>query len=148
MTYKESLEYIHSVTWLGSRPGLSRITELCRLIGNPQNKLNCIHVAGTTGKGSTTSMLSSILSEAGYIVGTFTSPYVFRFNERMAYNGTPIADEELAEIIEFIRPFADSMEDSPTEFEIITAVGFEYFLRKGCDFVSFIYSRQSILRML
>ena len=135
MTYEEALGYIHSVTWLGSRPGLSRITELCRLIGDPQNKLKCIHVAGTNGKGSTTSMLSSILTEAGYKVGTFTSPYVFRFNERMAYNGTPIADEELAEIIEFIRPYADSMEDSPTEFELITAVGFEYFLRKGCDFV-------------
>ena len=135
MTYNEALEYIHSVVWLGSRPGLSRITELCHLIGDPQNKLSFVHVTGTNGKGSTTSMLSSILAEAGYKVGTFTSPYVFRFNERMAVNGEPIADEELAEIIEFIKPYADSMEDSPTEFELITAVGFEYFLRQNCDIV-------------
>jgi len=135
MTYEEALEYIHSVVWLGSRPGLERIEKLCSLIGDPQNKLSFIHVAGTNGKGSTTSMLSSVLREAGYKVGTFTSPYVFRFNERMAVNGEPIGDAELAEIIEFIKPYADSMEDSPTEFELITAVGFEYFLRKKCDIV-------------
>lgn len=135
MTYEEALKYIHSVTWLGSKPGLSRITELCSLIGDPQNCLRFIHVAGTNGKGSTTSMLSSILFEAGYKVGTFTSPYVFRFNERMAVNGEPIADEDLAEIIEFIRPYADSMKDSPTEFELITAVGLEYFRRMSCDIV-------------
>jgi len=135
MTYEEALKYIHSVTWLGSKPGLSRITELCSLIGDPQKSLRFIHVAGTNGKGSTTSMLSSILFEAGYKVGTFTSPYVFRFNERMAVNGEPIADEDLAEIIEFIRPYADSMKDSPTEFELITAVGLEYFRRMSCDIV-------------
>ncbi len=135
MTYTEALEYIHSVVWLGSRPGLERITELCKLIGDPQNKLKFVHVAGTNGKGSTTAMLSAILKEAGYKVGTFTSPYVFRFNERMAVNGEPIEDSELAEIIEFIKPYADSMADSPTEFELITAVGFEYFLRKKCDIV-------------
>ena len=89
MTYEEALNYIHSVVWLGSRPGLSRITELCNLIGNPQDKLKFIHVAGTNGKGSTVSMLSEILKAAGYKVGTFTSPYVFRFNERMAVNGEP-----------------------------------------------------------
>ena len=103
MTYEEALKYIHSVTWLGSKPGLSRITELCSLIGDPQNCLRFIHVAGTNGKGSTTSMLSSILFEAGYKVGTFTSPYVFRFNERMAVNGEPIADEDLAEIYTSVR---------------------------------------------
>lgn len=135
MTYNEALEYIHSVVWLGSRPGLERITELCNLIGDPQKKLKFVHVAGTNGKGSTTAMLSAILREAGYKVGTFTSPYVFRFNERMAVNGDSISDDELSEIIEFIKPYADSMKDSPTEFELITAVGFEYFLRKNCDIV-------------
>jgi len=135
MTYDKALEYIHSVTWLGSRPGLSRIERLCSLIGDPQNKLRFIHVAGTNGKGSTTAMLSSVLKEAGYKVGTFTSPYVFRFNERMAVNGEPIDDSVLADIIEFIKPYADSMDDSPTEFELITAVGFEFFLRSNCDIV-------------
>ncbi len=135
MTYKEALEYIHSVTWLGSRPGLSRIEKLCSLIGDPQNELSFIHVAGTNGKGSTTSMLSEILKCAGMKVGAFTSPYVFRFNERMAVNGEPISDKMLADIIEYIRPFADSMSDSPTEFELITAVGFEFFKRMNCDIV-------------
>ena len=135
MTYEEALEYIHSVVWLGSRPGLERITELCNLLGNPQNKLKFIHIAGTNGKGSTTSMLSSILKEAGLRVGTFTSPYVFRFNERMAVNGEPISDTQLASVIEFIKPYADSMNDSPTEFELITAAGLEYFARQKCDIV-------------
>lgn len=135
MTYEEALEYIHSVVWMGSRPGLSRITELCSLIGNPQNDLSFIHIAGTNGKGSTTSMLSEICKASGLKVGTFTSPYVFRFNERMAVNGTPIDNEMLADIIEYIRPYADSMEDSPTEFELITAVGFEFFKRMNCDIV-------------
>ena len=135
MTYEEALEYIHSVVWMGSRPGLSRITELCSLIGDPQNDLSFIHIAGTNGKGSTTSMLSEICKASGLKVGTFTSPYVFRFNERMAVNGTPIDNEMLADIIEYIRPYADSMEDSPTEFEPITAVGFEFFKRMNCDIV-------------
>ena len=135
MTYEEALEYIHSVVWMGSRPGLSRITELCSLIGDPQNDLSFIHIAGTNGKGSTTSMLSEICKASGLKVGTFTSPYVFRFNERMAVNGTPIDNEMLADIIEYIRPYADSMEDSPTEFELITAVGFEFFKRMNCDIV-------------
>jgi len=135
MTYEKAIEYIHSTCWLGSRPGLTRITELCSLIGDPQKMLNFIHVAGTNGKGSTSAMISSILNEAGFRVGTFTSPYVFRFNERIAVNGSPIKDNELAEIIEYVRPYADSMEDSPTEFELITAVGFEYFRRKNCNIV-------------
>ena len=107
MTYEEALEYIHSVVWMGSRPGLSRITELCSLIGDPQNDLSFIHIAGTNGKGSTTSMLSEICKASGLKVGTFTSPYVFRFNERMAVNGEPIDDDMLAGIIEFIKPYAD-----------------------------------------
>ncbi|MBR6675806.1 MAG: bifunctional folylpolyglutamate synthase/dihydrofolate synthase, partial [Clostridia bacterium] len=92
----------------------------------------CAPVNGVIPFGA---MLGAILKEAGHKVGAFTSPYVFRFNERMAVNGEPIADEELAEIIEYIKPFADSMEDRPTEFELITAVGFEYFLRRKCDVV-------------
>ncbi len=135
MTYTEALEYIHSICWLGSRPGLERITELCDKMGNVQDKLKFIHVAGTNGKGSTSSMLTRILVNAGYRVGTFTSPYVYRFNERMAVNGEPIADDELAHIIEVIKPLADFMTDSPTEFELITAAGFLYFYEQECDIV-------------
>ncbi len=133
MTYNEALEYIHSVVWLGSRPGLSRTEELLRKLGNPEKDMNFIHVAGTNGKGSTCSMLASVLREAGYKVGLYTSPYIVRFNERMCINGDPISDSELAELVEIIKPIAESMEDKPTEFEIITALAFLYFKRNSCD---------------
>ncbi len=135
MTYKEAVEYIHSVTWKGSRPGLSRITELCSAIGDPQNALSFVHVAGTNGKGSFCSMLASVLSEAGYTVGLFTSPFIKEFNERFRVNGKNITDEELAEVTEYVKPHADAMADAPTEFELITAIAFEYFRRKKCDIV-------------
>ena len=109
MTYNEALDYIHSVCWKGSRPGLERTTELLKKMGNPQDKLKFIHVAGTNGKGSFCSMTANILKHAGYKVGLYTSPFVLRFNERMKINGEDIPDEKLAEITEHVKPFADSM---------------------------------------
>ena len=135
MTYKEALDYIHSIDWRGSRPGLSRITELMERLGNPQDKLRFIHVAGTNGKGSVCAMISSILRAQGYRVGLFTSPYIRYFNERMSVDGVPIPDEELAFCTGFVRDFAETMEDPPTEFELMTAVGMVYFLRQNCDVV-------------
>ena len=135
MTYQEALDYIHSVSWKGSRPGLDRITELCSRLGDPQSRLKFIHVAGTNGKGSTSAMLSSILVSAGYRVGLFTSPFIVRFNERMRINGQDISDEALAEVTAHVRPHADAMADAPTEFELITAIAFEYFCREACDVV-------------
>ncbi|MBE6559321.1 MAG: bifunctional folylpolyglutamate synthase/dihydrofolate synthase [Ruminococcaceae bacterium] len=135
MTYQEALDYIHSVTWKGSRPGLERITELCHRLGDPQNKLKFIHVAGTNGKGSTSAMLSAVLSAAGYRVGLFTSPFILRFNERMQVNGRDIPDDVLADVTAHVRPHADAMADAPTEFELITAIAFEYFRREACDIV-------------
>lgn len=135
MTYDQAIEYIHANFWLGSKPGLSRTKELLGKIGNPQDKLSFIHVAGTNGKGSFCAMLSSILIESGYKVGTFTSPYILRFNERMKIGGLDIPDDTLARLTEFIRPFAEEMEDKPTEFELITAIAMEYFAREKCDIV-------------
>ncbi len=135
MTYNEALEYIHSVEWRGSRPGLSRTRELLAKLGNPERGMRFVHVAGTNGKGSTCSMLSSVLREAGYKVGLYTSPYIVCFNERMQINGTPISDEELASLVEEVKPFAEEMEDKPTEFELITAVAFLYYKNNGCDVV-------------
>ncbi len=137
MTYDEAMEYIHSVVWLGSRPGLSRITALCEKLGHPERDLRYIHVGGTNGKGSFCCMLSSILTEAGYTVGLFTSPYIERFNERMQVNGVPIGDDELAELTDIIKAAADTMDDPPTEFELITALSFLYFKNHGCDYVVF-----------
>lgn len=135
MTYQEALHYIHSNFWQGSKPGLSRTHELLGKMGDPQQKLKFIHVAGTNGKGSFCSMLSSILIAAGYRVGTYTSPYVLRFNERMRINGRDISDDKLAQLTEKVRPLADGMEEKPTEFELITAIGMEYFAEAKCDVV-------------
>ena len=135
MTYTEALQFIHSVSWMGSRPGLSRITELCRRMGDPQKDLRCIHIAGTNGKGSTAAYLTAILRAAGYTVGTFTSPYVRTFNERIAIDGRPVSNYLLTKAVEAAKPHAEAMEDRPTEFELITAVGFEIFRRKKVDIV-------------
>lgn len=135
MTYQEALSYIHSNFWQGSKPGLERTQELLRRLGDPHKQLKFIHVAGTNGKGSFCAMLSSILKEAGYKVGCYTSPFVLRFNERMRFNGLDIPDRTLAELTERIRPHADSMEDKPTEFELITALAMEYFKEEACDVV-------------
>ena len=133
MNYTETLSYIHKVSWTGSRPGLTRITELLHLLGDPQDRLRFIHVAGTNGKGSFCSMCDSVLRAAGYKTGLYTSPYIERFNERITINGTPISDGELSEITTYVREFAEKMEDAPTEFELITAVAMVAFEKNGCD---------------
>ena len=135
MNINETLSYIHSVSWMGSRPGLSRITELCEKLGNPERSLKFIHVGGTNGKGSICRMLSCILEKAGYRVGLYTSPFVERFNERIMLNNTDIPDEDLASVTEYVKQSADTMEDAPTEFELITAIAFEYYRRVNCDYV-------------
>ena len=135
MTYTEALDYIHSVAWRGSRPGLSRTNELLEKLGSPEKDMRFIHVAGTNGKGSVCSMLDSALRAAGYRTGLYTSPYIERFNERMRVDGADITDAELAELTAEVRPIADSMTDRPTEFELITAIAFLFFKRRGCDVV-------------
>ena len=135
MTATQAIEYIHSVSWKGSKPGLSRTRELLSKMGDPQKKLQFIHVAGTNGKGSTAAMLASVLQKAGKKVGLYTSPYIFRFHERMQVNGTPISDEMLAKCTEAVMPMAESMADHPTEFELVTAIAMEYFAREQVDIV-------------
>ena len=137
MTYTQALDFIHSTCWKGSRPGLERTVELTARLGNPQNSLKFIHIAGTNGKGSTSAMLAAILQRAGYRVGLYTSPFIIRFNERMRINGQDIPDGELAEITEFVKPHAEAMADTPTEFELITAIALVYFARRNCDYVVF-----------
>lgn len=135
MNYEEAIKYIHSVSWRGSKPGLSRTRELLRAMGNPEKELKIIHIAGTNGKGSVSAMLASVLKAAGYKTGLYSSPYIVTFNERMQINGVPISDEELAGLTTYVSQFADAMNDPPTEFEIITAVAFEYFYRNSCDII-------------
>lgn len=135
MTYEEAMAYIHAVDWRGSRPGLSRVRELCARLGDPQKELSCVHVGGTNGKGSFSCMLACVLQAAGKKTGLYTSPYVYRFNERMQIGGVPVSDEALAALMEEIKPHADAMEDPPTEFELITAAAFLWFCREKCDVV-------------
>jgi len=135
MTYNEALEYIHGVNWTFCKPGLERISELCEKLGNPERKLKFVHVAGTNGKGSFCSMLESVLRAAGYKTGLYTSPYIKEFNERMRVMGKNIENDTLADITSRVRPIADAMVDKPTEFELITAIAFQYFYEAGCDIV-------------
>ena len=135
MNATEAIEYIHSVYWRGSIPGLGRTNELLEKMGNPHKDLKFVHIAGTNGKGSTAAMTASILRKAGYRTGLYTSPYIYTFHERMQVDGQLISDEDLVAVTEFVKPLADSMTQTPTEFELVSCIAFEYFKRKGCDIV-------------
>ena len=135
MNANEAIEYIHSVCWKGSTPGLGRTRELLSRMGNPEKQLKFVHIAGTNGKGSTAAMTASILQKAGYRTGLYTSPYIYRFHERFQIDGVEISDEDLAAVTEYVRPFASAMAESPTEFELVCCVAFEYFKRRHCDIV-------------
>ncbi len=133
-----SIDWIHSRLKFGIKPGLSRIIYLLEQLDNPQNKIKTVHVAGTNGKGSTVTFLSNILQQYGLTVGTFTSPYIEIFNERIAVNGRYISDEELNRIVGVIKPLVLQMDEDPdlvniTEFEILTAIGYYYFAEQAVD---------------
>lgn len=138
MNCNEAIEYIHSLEKFGIKPGMERIRALCAELGNPQEKLKVIHVAGTNGKGSTSTIISNILCQSGYNTGLFISPYVTDFRERIQYNGNMIEKSELAECVEKVKSAVEklSVQDiQPTEFEAVTAAAFLYFEKKKCDFV-------------
>lgn len=135
MTIEQAMELIHGVAWRGSRPGLARVRELLHRLGDPQDGLQFVHIAGTNGKGSTAAMLASILRAAGYTTGLFTSPYLERFAERMQVNGVPVPDAEFAAVCEALQPCIAAMDDPPTEFELVTAAAMLWFRRRGCDVV-------------
>ena len=135
MTLEEALHYIHAVCWKGSIPGLERINALLDEMGHPEQTLKFVHVTGTNGKGSTCAMIASVLRKAGYRTGLYTSPYITRFNERMQINGEMIPDEELCAITAEIKPLADRIFEQPTEFEMVTAIAFAWFVRRQCDIV-------------
>lgn len=136
MNLEQTLEYIHSNYWNGGTFGLGRMEQLLDLIGHPEKDLKFIHIAGTNGKGSTASMSANILRKAGFTVGLYTSPYIFKFHERMQVNGECITDEELIEICGRIKEKADTMESQPSEFELVTCIAFEFFKRHKCDIIA------------
>lgn len=135
MQKQTAISYLTHRSWRTSRLGLERMRELMARLGNPQDGLKFIHIAGTNGKGSVSAMLSSILTESGYQTGLYTSPFINRFNERIQINGASISDEELEQTTVMVRQQAEQMEDHPTEFELITAVALCYFAQQNCDVV-------------
>lgn len=135
MTYEEAMAFIHCTDWKGSSLGLERMRDLMSRLGNPQDTLKFVHVAGTNGKGSACTLLSGILTEAGYKTGLYTSPHLLRVNERMRINGVDIPDAALCSAAEIVKQAVNGMDDLPTEFEIITAMAFWYFAQQACDVV-------------
>ncbi|MCL2446780.1 MAG: bifunctional folylpolyglutamate synthase/dihydrofolate synthase [Oscillospiraceae bacterium] len=143
MTYDQALEYIHSLMRFGIKPGLGRVLALCELLGNPQEKLRFIHVAGTNGKGSTCTMLAEICRAAGMKTGLYTSPYVIDFRERMQVLAPSlkggaeqyIPQDDLVRLTAHCKSLAETMDDEITEFEFITALAFAWFAEQQCDVV-------------
>ena len=138
MNYTETLNFIHSFKGNGRRPQLERMHWLLKQAGNPQTHFPTVHIVGTNGKGSTTSYLQNILTKSGYQVGTFTSPYITRFNERISINGTEIPDKDLVSLVAKAQVILNDLEehtnfDRPTEFELVTLLMFLYFDLKQVD---------------
>ncbi len=136
MTFCEALDYIHSLLKFGIHPGLSRVDTLLQILGNPHKNIKCVHVAGTNGKGSTSTAISNVLIEAGYNVGLYTSPYVTDFLERVQYNGKPIDKELFSQCVEIIKPEIEKMSEDGaqiTEFEALTATAFLCFSKLNVD---------------
>ena len=137
MNYSECIQYLEKEVGFGSVPGLERIQALCDKLGNPEQKLSVIHVAGTNGKGSAVAMLSSILQAAGYRVGTYTSPHLERYNERFLINGEEISDADFAMEITLMKEICSELATEgkavPTLFEIVTGAAFHYFAEQKVD---------------
>lgn len=135
--YGEALRWLFKLQRFGVKLGLDNVRELLSHLGDPHEKLRSVHVAGTNGKGSVCTFLSSALKEAGYKVGMYTSPHVVRFNERMQINGEEISDERVMEYVNKIRPIAERMGEDPTKhptfFEFTTTMGFSYFADENVD---------------
>ena len=132
MIYKEALDWIHGQLKFGIKPGLERMAWMLEELGNPQDNLKAVHIVGTNGKGSTVNALQTIFSQAGYEVGTFTSPYIIDFKERISINGQMISEENLLGLVERVKPVVERLpketeHENATEFEIITVLMFLYF---------------------
>lgn len=140
MTTQQAIEALHALPRMGQgAPGLARMQNLCDHLGNPEKELQCIHIAGTNGKGSLAAMTSSILTAAGYKTGLTISPYVVDFRERFQIDGEMIPPRTLANLTEKVIDAIDAIEaeggEKPVEFEAVTALAFLWFAREKCDLV-------------
>ncbi len=138
MNFNESVEYIHSLLAFGIKPGLERISMLLEMLNNPQDKLKAVHIAGTNGKGSTSTMLSNMLIANGHKTGLFTSPYVIDFCERIQVNGENVPKALFAQCVSEVREKIEELNKKDiiiTEFEAITASAFLCFQKAKCEYV-------------
>ena len=138
MTYEQAVEKIHSLLTFGSRPGLDRMRIFLEKLGNPQDKLQYIHIAGTNGKGSVCAVLSAVLAEAGYKTGLFISPYITDFRERIQIDNKMISKEILADVVEKTFPIIEKLREDGviiTEFEYVNALQFYIHANENCDIV-------------
>lgn len=139
-TYDEAIDFIHGRAVWKKTPTFDRIDLLLEKLGNPQKSIKGIHITGTNGKGSTTAYLRDLLMNSGIQVGTYTSPFITKFNERISVNGEMISDATLLDLVQQIEPWVDELDESqieggPTEFEVITAMMFLYFAQHPVDLV-------------
>lgn len=139
MNYEQALSYISSTYSLGIKKGTENISYLLNLLDNPQNKVKVIHVAGTNGKGSTCSFISSVPQRQGTRWGFLYLAFLEVFNERMRINGNNIEDQRLADLVEIVKDKIEIMvadgRPHPTEFEVTTAVAFLYFALERVDYL-------------
>ncbi|GBF10824.1 MAG: bifunctional folylpolyglutamate synthase/dihydrofolate synthase [Tepidibacillus sp.] len=130
-TKEEAIEWIHSLKTLGIKPGLDRMEWMLERLDHPERRVKFVHVAGTNGKGSTVSFISQVLRKSGYKVGTFTSPYLIEFTNRIQVNGKDISGEDLVKTLNQVIPLAEELSHlelgAPTEFEVVTAIAIQYF---------------------
>ena len=141
MNYSEALEYIHGINRYAKKLGLENIRRLMRELGDPQDRLKFIHIAGTNGKGSTAALAASVMRAAGYRTGLYTSPYLQRFTERIVVDGAEIPEGEVARLAGVVRDAVPAVVADgfghPTELEVVGAIAFLYFEQAGCDVVAF-----------
>ena len=135
MDYEAAIKYLDGVSWLGSKPGLERVSELLERLGRPQDRLRFVHVAGTNGKGSTCALLRYALTESGLRTGLYISPHLARMNERISVDGSDISDGDFALAVTELAEAADGMEEPCTQFELTTALALHCFVKVGCDIV-------------
>lgn len=135
MNYAKTLEYIHSIPKFVRPLGNKDLGYVLEKFNNPQKSLKFVHIAGTNGKGSTAAMLSSVLCEAGYKTGLFTSPFIEVFNERIKINGNNIPDNDLCDVAERVKRVIDEFGFKISEFAFICAMAFVYFKEQNCEIV-------------
>ncbi|TFB24939.1 bifunctional folylpolyglutamate synthase/dihydrofolate synthase [Filobacillus milosensis] len=141
MNEQQAINWIHDQLKFGIKPGLKRVEWLLENLDHPENQLKLLHVAGTNGKGSTVSYMRNILEMHGFTVGTFTSPYIEIFNERISINGQPISGSQLVKYVELLQPLSDRLGNTelgrPTEFELITVIALKFFYDSAVDYAIF-----------